>query len=87
MRWAHGRVAADHHSERRADDAWNLSEVAKVSCALASAAGFAAFPGCETANYKELLDMLPELERAKFHPDAETLRGELARSIHAIESV
>ncbi len=80
-------VVANHHSERRADDAWGLSEVAKVSCALASAAGFPAFSGCETANYTELLDTLPEQERTKFHPDAETLRGELGRSIHAIESV
>lgn len=80
-------VVADHHSERRADDAWDLSEVAKVSCALASAAGFAAFQGCETANYTELLDTLPDLERTKFHPDAEKLRSELARNIHAIESV
>jgi hypothetical protein len=61
--------------------------VAKVSCALASAAGFAAFQGCETANYTELLDTLPERERTKFDPDAETLRRELARSIQAIESV
>lgn len=80
-------VVADHHSERRTNDAWDLSEVAKVSCALASAAGFAAFQGCETANYTDLLDALPKQERAKFHPDPERLRSKLARSIHAIESV
>ncbi len=80
-------VVADHHLERRTNGEWDLGEVVKVSCAMASAVGFTAFPGCETANYTELLDALPAQERTMFHPGAETLKSELAKSIHAIESV
>jgi putative nucleotidyltransferase with HDIG domain len=80
-------VVADHHSERCTDGAWNPGELVKVSCALASAAGYAAFSGCETASYAELLEVLPAQERMTFYPDAETLRSELARRIDAIESV
>ncbi|MGD1107165.1 MAG: HDOD domain-containing protein [Terracidiphilus sp.] len=80
-------VVADHHSERRTDGAWDLGEVVKVSCAMASVLGFAAFPGCVTANYTELLDELPARERTLFYSDAETLRSDVAKSIHSIESV
>ncbi len=78
---------ADHHSKRRTDGAWDLGELMKVSCAMASAVGFTAFPGCATANFTELLDALPVQERTKFHPEAEALRNDVARSIHSIESV
>jgi hypothetical protein len=80
-------VVADHHLERRTDDAWDLGELVKVSCAMASAIGFTGFSGCVTANYAELLDELPARERTLFHPDMETLKGDVARSIHSIESV
>ncbi len=80
-------VVADHHSDRRADGAWDLAELVKVSCAMASAVGFAAFSGCEAASYANMLDKLPERERSAFHPDAETLKNDVAKSIEAIESV
>ena len=80
-------VVADHHSERRTDGVWDVAELVKVSCAMASAVGFAASSGCETATYTELLGELPVAERAAFHPDADTLKSEIAESIHAIESV
>jgi putative nucleotidyltransferase with HDIG domain len=80
-------VVAEHHEARREDGAWDLPELAKVSCALASAVGFAAFPGCETEVFGDLLDGLPERERSLFHPDAETLKSEVAENIRAIESV
>jgi putative nucleotidyltransferase with HDIG domain len=80
-------VVADHHLERRTDGAWDLGELVKVSCAMASAIGFTGFSGCVTANYTELLNELPTQERTKFHPGAETLRSDVARSIHSIESV
>jgi putative nucleotidyltransferase with HDIG domain len=79
-------VVADHHSEPRTDGAWDLGEVVKVSCAMASALGFTASSGCVTANYAGLLDALPAQERAMFHPDEKTLRSDVARSIHSIES-
>ena len=80
-------VAAEHHEARRKDGAWDAAELVKVSCAMASAAGFAAFPGCETAVFGDLLEGLPARERRLFHPDAETLKSEVNKSIHAIESV
>jgi len=80
-------VVNEHHSERRTDAPWDAAELVKVSCVMASAVGFAAFPGCETANYAELIDELPEAQRAMFHLDAETLKGEIAEGIRAIESV
>jgi putative nucleotidyltransferase with HDIG domain len=80
-------VVADHHSERRSSGEWDVAELVKVSCAIASAIGFAAFSGCETAKYPELLADLPPAEQKSFHPDAEILKSEIAESIHAIESV
>ncbi len=80
-------AVADHHSARRSDGVWDAAELVKVSCAMASAIGFAAFSGCQTAKYLELLKELPAAEQNSFHPDAETLRDEIAESIHAIESV
>jgi putative nucleotidyltransferase with HDIG domain len=80
-------VVAEHHEGRRKDAPWDLAGLVKVSCAMASAVGFAAFPGCETAVFGDLLDELPAEERGRFHFDAETLKGEVAAGIHAIESV
>jgi putative nucleotidyltransferase with HDIG domain len=80
-------VVADHHSARRADGAWDVAELVKVSCAMASAIGFAAFSGCETATYGDLLEELPAAEQNSLHSDPETLRSKIAESIHAIESV
>jgi putative nucleotidyltransferase with HDIG domain len=79
-------VVANHHSESRSDSAWNLAALVKVSCAMASSIGFAAFPGCTAAKFTELLGELPAQEQTFFHPDADKLKGEIARSIHAIES-
>lgn len=79
-------VVANHHSELRPDSPWNLEALVQVSCAMASAMGFAAFPGCTAAKYSELLGELPAQVQNLFHPDAETLTGEIARNIHAIES-
>ncbi len=80
-------VVADHHAERRNDGAWDVTELVKVSCAMASSIGYAAFPGCEAAFYPDLLKQLPARERRLFLADAEALKSEVAESIHAIESV
>jgi putative nucleotidyltransferase with HDIG domain len=79
-------VVADHHSDLRSGSAWNLLALVRLSCAMASAVGFAPFSGCAAAKLPELLRDLPAPERTFFHPDAETLKGEIARSILAIES-
>jgi putative nucleotidyltransferase with HDIG domain len=78
-------VVADHHQARRADGKWDVAELVKVSCAMASAVGFTAFPGCEPPKYSDLLNELPAGER--FKSDAEVLRQQIADGIHAIESV
>ena len=80
-------VVSEHHSVRHSDSEWDVAELVKMSCAIASAIGFGAFSGCEAAKYPDLLEELPPAERTKFHPDADTLKSEIAESIHAIESV
>ena len=59
----------------------------KVCCRMADTAGFPAFPGCETIEYPKLLEGLPPRERQQFFPDLETLAAEIAKCIHAVESV
>ena len=80
-------VVAEHHSARRKDGAWDVTELVKMSCVMAGSIGFAAFPGCEAAPFGELLNDLPARERRLFQADAGTLKHEVAESIHAIESV
>lgn len=82
-----GEVVLDHHTPRRTDGAWGLSELVKMSCAIADSAGYAAFAGCETSPYSELLEKLPARERRLFYPEMETLTKEIAAGITAIESV
>jgi HD-like signal output (HDOD) protein len=80
-------VVADHLGARREDGAWDVPELVKVSCAMANAVGYAAFPGCEPAAYRDLLEQLPARERRLFHVDAESLQRDVAENIKAIESV
>jgi putative nucleotidyltransferase with HDIG domain len=80
-------VVGEHHAERRTDGAWDVAELVKVSCAMASTLGYTAFSGCETRSYADLLDELPARERRLFCSDAEVLKHEINESIHAIESV
>jgi HD-like signal output (HDOD) protein len=79
-------VVADHLAPRRTDGAWDVAELVKVSCAMASSLGYASFPGCETAPYADLLDRLPARERRLFHDDAEVLKHNVDETIHAIEA-
>jgi HD-like signal output (HDOD) protein len=80
-------IVADHHQPVLKDGPWGMAELIKVSCSMADAAGFPAFPGCEVAPYSELLDQLPPRERNQFHPQIETLIAEVTSNIHAVESV
>jgi HD-like signal output (HDOD) protein len=80
-------IVSEHHSLMRRDGSWNMAELINVSCRMADAAGFPAFPGCETTPYADLLDDLPAREHRLFPFDRETLTAEIADSIHAIESV
>lgn len=80
-------IVCDHHSPRCIDGAWSMAELLKISCRLADAAGFSAFPGCEIATFSDLLDELPPRERSAFHSDFETLALEVAARIKAVESL
>jgi len=80
-------AVSDHHAPRRSDGSWNLAELVKVSCRMADAAGYPAFPGCEAASYAGLLNDLPARERRLFFPEVEPLATEIAHGIQAIESV
>ncbi|MGP8253386.1 MAG: HDOD domain-containing protein [Terracidiphilus sp.] len=82
-----GEVVLDHHAQRRTDGAWGLSELVKMSCAIADSAGYPAFAGCEAAAYGELLERLPARERRLFYPEAGQLTRDVAAGISAIESV
>jgi putative nucleotidyltransferase with HDIG domain len=78
-------IVSEHHSPQRTDGFWGMAELIKVSCRMADAAGFAAFAGCETTPYPELLDELPARERRLFHSEKEALVCEVANKIHALE--
>jgi HD-like signal output (HDOD) protein len=80
-------VVADHLAPRRADGAWDVSELVKVSCAIASSVGFAAFPRCQPTPFADLLASLPDRERHLFQADPDTLNREIAESIHTVESL
>lgn len=79
-------AVSGHHTPRRADGSWNLSELVKVSCRMADAVGYPAFSGCESASYAELLEELPARERRLFFPEAGQLAAEVEKGIHAVES-
>jgi putative nucleotidyltransferase with HDIG domain len=78
-------IVGDHHAPRRQDGVWGMAELIKVSCRLADAAGFCAFPGGETTPFADLTEELPPRERGAFPADLETLATELTEKINAIE--
>ncbi len=79
-------IVCEHHLSRPKDSCWGMTELINVSCRLADAAGFAAFPRCEATPYPELLDELPARERGRFHADLESLMIEVRGKIEALES-
>jgi putative nucleotidyltransferase with HDIG domain len=80
-------IVANHHLPRRTDGTWGMAELIKVSCRMADAAGFSAFPGCEISPYANLLDELPARERGRFPADLATLATTVTDRIQAVESV
>ncbi len=80
-------VVSRHHQPRRADAAWDVTELIKVSCHIASTIGFAAFEGCQARPFDELLEELPAREHRQFQLDPVELKKEVADGIRAIEFV
>lgn len=79
-------IVAEHHQPRQ-EGSWNLSELIKISCRLADAVGYPAFPGCEALPYADLLAQIPDRERAQFPADQQSLADGVSASIRAVESV
>jgi putative nucleotidyltransferase with HDIG domain len=80
-------IVSGHHSAKRKDGAWDMSELIKMSCRMADTLGYPAFSGCEVTPYPDLLSELPARERRLFCSDVEALAADVASGIHAIESV
>jgi putative nucleotidyltransferase with HDIG domain len=80
-------IVAEHHAPMRPDGFWGMAELIKVSCRMADAVGFAAFPGCAATPYTELLDELPARERSAFPAEVEALALEVGSRIHVLESL
>jgi HD-like signal output (HDOD) protein len=80
-------IVSDHHAPRRMGSAWSMTELIKISCRMADAAGFTAFAGCEITPFSDLQDELPPRERGAFHTDLETLTREVTDKIDMLESL
>jgi putative nucleotidyltransferase with HDIG domain len=80
-------IMADHHAPRQQNSPWGMTNLISVSCRMADAAGFGAFPACHATEFSALLEELPARERKLFHTDVETLAFEVGRKISAIEAI
>jgi HD-like signal output (HDOD) protein len=80
-------ILSEHHEPRRTDGAWSMTELIKVSCAMANTAGFHAFPGCAAAAFPSLLEALPARERERFPGDLDSLAQSVLRGVEAVESL
>lgn len=80
-------VVAGHHEPRLPEFSWTMPDLVQMSCRLADAAGFAAFPACQPTPFEELLQELPIRARGLFFTDARSLAFEVRRKIKAIEEL
>jgi HD-like signal output (HDOD) protein len=80
-------IVSGHHDPRSMESAWSMAELIKISCRLADAAGFAAFPGCEITSFADLQAELPVRERSAFHANLESLAQDVTAKISTLESL
>lgn len=80
-------VVFPHHEHREKDGPWDMSALINASCRLADTAGFAAFAGCETTPYQELLEELPSRERWLFHSELDSLTFEISQKVNAVDAI
>ena len=80
-------IVSEHHCAPDREQSWGMTALIRVSCRMADAVGFSAFPGCEMSPLVDLLDELPDTERRSFSSRMDTLTAEITDSIHAIESL
>ncbi|MGC9158598.1 MAG: HDOD domain-containing protein [Terracidiphilus sp.] len=79
-------IVCEHHAPRKKEDPWEMKDLISVSCRMADASGFAAFPGCAITPFPDLLEELPARERRLFHTSVETLAAEIERKVSAVET-
>jgi HD-like signal output (HDOD) protein len=79
-------ITSEHHCAVNRDGFWGMTELISVSCRMADAVGFAAFPGCEAIPFADLLEELPDRERRTFHTTVDTLAFEVEKKIDAVEA-
>lgn len=82
-----GPIVAEHHQPIAGDCHCSIPALIHLSCRMADATGFAAFPRCESVPFEQLLEELPERQRKLFHSEPGTLIFEINRKINAIESI
>lgn len=80
-------VIGEHHAPRQSDGPWGMSTLINVSCRMADAVGFSAFPACQPTPFPDLLAELPPRESRLFYNDLESLAVEVSRKISVIESI
>jgi putative nucleotidyltransferase with HDIG domain len=80
-------IVAEHHVPRKKGGPWDMPELIGLSCRMADAAGFAAFPACQAIPFADLLEELPEREHRLFHSGVDSLAFEVSKKINAIESI
>lgn len=78
-------ILCEHHAPRRNDGAWSATELIKIACKMADAAGYAAFGGAVAVPYPELLEELPARERRLFFPSLDALSATISERINAVE--
>ena len=80
-------MMSEQDSSRLRTDPWNLADLVHMSCKMADAAGFTAFPGCEAVPFSDLLSQLPVRERSLFHAEIKDLSEDVEARINAIEAM
>jgi len=81
-----GSIVGDHHSLRPGGEIREMAELTRLSCRMADAAGFPAFPGCLVTPYQDLLEELPAHERRIFASGLEPLARDIEQKIDVMET-
>jgi len=80
-------VVNGQHTRRETTGPWEMADVVHLSCRMADAIGFAAFPGCVPTLFADLVAELPEWEASHFHADAESLANEVGGRIASVAAI
>lgn len=78
-------VVSCHHEARMKDAPWTIGQLVHVSCRMADAIGFPAFPGCVSCEFESLVQTLPDAVQERFYTSPAPLVEEVGKAIQAIE--